>query len=71
MLLGFELTRYLTSIEDKKTSVINLTLIGGLAIGFGVLWGLSSSQLINRCGHLHTLSTRRVLLVYYWQHLFG
>jgi len=40
MLLGFELTRYLTSIEDKKSSVIKLTLIGGLAIGFGVLWGL-------------------------------
>tara|TARA_B110000467_G_C18298600_1_gene469748 strand:- start:113 stop:1189 length:1077 start_codon:yes stop_codon:yes gene_type:complete len=40
MLLGFELTRYLTSIEDKKISVIKLTLIGGLAIGFGVLWGL-------------------------------
>jgi len=40
MLLGFELTRYLTSIENKKTSVIKLTLIGGLAIGFGVLWGL-------------------------------
>lgn len=40
MLLGFELTRYLTSIEDKRTSVIKLTLIGGLAIGFGVLWGL-------------------------------
>ena len=40
MLLGFELTRYLTSISDKKSSVIKLTLIGGLAIGFGVLWGL-------------------------------
>jgi predicted acyltransferase len=40
MLLGFELTRYLTSIEDQKSSVIKLTLIGGLAIGFGVLWGL-------------------------------
>lgn len=40
MLLGFELTRYLTSISDKKNSVIKLTLIGGLAIGFGALWGL-------------------------------
>lgn len=40
MLLGFELTRYLTSIKDKKSSVIKLTLIGGLAIGFGVLWSL-------------------------------
>jgi predicted acyltransferase len=40
MLLGFELTRYLTSIKDKKSSVIKLTLIGGLAIGFGALWGL-------------------------------
>jgi predicted acyltransferase len=40
MLLGFELTRYLTSIEDKKSSVIKLTLIGGLAIGFGVLWNI-------------------------------
>ncbi|WP_019029518.1 acyltransferase family protein [Colwellia piezophila] len=40
MLLGFELTRYLTSITDKRTSVIKLTLIGGLAIGFGLLWGL-------------------------------
>jgi predicted acyltransferase len=40
MLLGFELTRYLTSIEDKKSSVIKLTLIGGLAVGFGALWGL-------------------------------
>ena len=40
MLLGFELTRYLTSIKDKKSSVIKLTLIGGLAVGFGALWGL-------------------------------
>ncbi|MBU2871449.1 heparan-alpha-glucosaminide N-acetyltransferase domain-containing protein [Colwellia sp. E2M01] len=40
MLLGFELTRYLTNIENKKNSVIKLTLIGGLAIGFGLLWGL-------------------------------
>lgn len=40
MLLGFELTRYLTSIEDKKSSVVKLILIGGLAIGFGALWGL-------------------------------
>lgn len=40
MLLGFELTRYLTSIKDKKSSVIKLTLIGGLAIGFGALWSL-------------------------------
>ena len=40
MLLGFELTRYLTSIEDKKSSVVKLTLIGGLAIGLGALWSL-------------------------------
>lgn len=40
MLLGFELTRYLTSIKDKKSSVIKLTLIGGLAIGLGSLWGI-------------------------------
>jgi predicted acyltransferase len=40
MLLGFELTRYLTSIKDKKSSVIKLTLIGGIAIGLGTLWGL-------------------------------
>jgi len=40
MLLGFELTRYLTSIKDKKSSVIQLILIGGVAIGFGVLWSL-------------------------------
>ncbi|KGJ89782.1 acyltransferase family protein [Colwellia psychrerythraea] len=40
MLLGFELTRYLTSIKDKKSSVIKLILIGGLAVGFGALWGL-------------------------------
>lgn len=40
MLLGFELTRYLTSLEDKKSSVIKLTLIGGLAVGFGALWSL-------------------------------
>lgn len=40
MLLGFELTRYLTSIKDKKTSVIKLIIIGGLAIGFGALWSL-------------------------------
>lgn len=40
MLLGFELTRYLTSIEDKKSSVVKLTFIGGLAIGFGALWGI-------------------------------
>jgi predicted acyltransferase len=40
MLLGFELTRYLISIKDKKSSVIKLTIIGGLAIGFGILWSL-------------------------------
>jgi predicted acyltransferase len=40
MLLGFELTRYLTSIKDKKSSVIKLALIGVVAIGFGALWGL-------------------------------
>ena len=40
MLLGFELTRYLTSIKDKESSVIKLTLIGSIAIGFGALWGL-------------------------------
>jgi predicted acyltransferase len=40
MLLGFELTRYLTGIENKKNSVIKLILIGGLAVGFGTLWGL-------------------------------
>jgi len=40
MLLGFELTRYLTSIEDKKSSVIKLTLIGGLAVGFAALWSI-------------------------------
>lgn len=40
MLLGFEVTRYLTSIKDKKESVIKLILIGGLAIGFALLWSL-------------------------------
>jgi len=40
MLLGFELTRYLTSIKDKNSSVIKLILIGGIAIGFGALWSL-------------------------------
>lgn len=40
MLLGFELTRYLTSIKDKSSSVIKLIIIGGLAIGFGALWSL-------------------------------
>ncbi|MDX2367301.1 MAG: heparan-alpha-glucosaminide N-acetyltransferase domain-containing protein [Colwellia sp.] len=40
MLLGFELTRYLTSIKDKKSSVVKLIIIGGLAIGFGALWSL-------------------------------
>jgi predicted acyltransferase len=39
MLLGFELTRYLTSIKDKKNSVIKLILIATLAIGLGALWG--------------------------------
>lgn len=38
MLLGFELTRYLTSIKDKQSSVIKLILIGGLTIGLGILW---------------------------------
>ncbi|RHW74822.1 acyltransferase family protein [Colwellia sp. RSH04] len=38
MLLGFEVTRYLTSIKDKKESVIKLTILGGLAIGLGSLW---------------------------------
>jgi predicted acyltransferase len=41
MLLGFELTRYLTSIKDKNSSVIKLTIIGGLAIGLGALWSLT------------------------------
>lgn len=40
MLLGFELTRYLTSIKDKESSVLKLAIIGGMAIGFGALWGL-------------------------------
>ncbi len=40
MLLGFELTRYLTSIKDKKSSVTKLIIIGGLAIGFGALWSV-------------------------------
>ena len=40
MLLGFELTRYLTSIEDKNSSIIKLIIIGGLAIGLGALWSL-------------------------------
>jgi len=40
MLLGFELTRYFTSIKDKKVSVIKLIIIGGLAIGLGALWSL-------------------------------
>lgn len=40
MLLGFELTRYLTSIKDKKSSVIKLIIIGGISLGFGALWGL-------------------------------
>ena len=38
MLLGFELTRYLTSIKDKNSSVLKLIIIGGLAIGFSILW---------------------------------
>jgi predicted acyltransferase len=40
MLLGFELTRYLTSIKDKKSSVIKLSILGGIAIGCGALWNL-------------------------------
>lgn len=40
MLLGFELTRFLTNIKDKNTSVIKLVIIGGLAIGVGALWSL-------------------------------
>ncbi len=40
MLLGFEVTRYLTSISNQKESVIKLTLLGGLAIGIGALWSL-------------------------------
>ncbi|MGL1957158.1 MAG: DUF5009 domain-containing protein [Colwellia sp.] len=41
VLLGFELTRYLTGIKDKSTSVIKLIIIGVLAIGFGGLWSLA------------------------------
>ncbi|MDO6487878.1 heparan-alpha-glucosaminide N-acetyltransferase domain-containing protein [Colwellia sp. 6_MG-2023] len=40
MWLGFELTRYLTSIKEKKSSVIKLIIIGSLAIGLGALWHL-------------------------------
>lgn len=40
MLLGFELTRYLTNIKDKNSSVIKLTLVGGIAIGLGALWSM-------------------------------
>lgn len=40
MLFGFELTRYLVSIKNKKMSVIKLVLIGGIAIGCSALWSL-------------------------------
>jgi len=40
MLLGFELTRYLTSIQDKKASVMKLMFIGVVAVGLGLLWGI-------------------------------
>ena len=40
MLLGFELTRYLTGIKDKSDSVIKLIIVGGLAIGFAALWSM-------------------------------
>jgi len=39
ILFGFELTRYLTSIKDKKSSVIKLLMIGGSTILLGVIWG--------------------------------
>ena len=41
VLLGFEATRYLTSIEDKKESVLRVLGLGAAAILVGVLWGLS------------------------------
>jgi predicted acyltransferase len=72
MLLGFELTRYLTSIKDKKSSVIKLTLIGGLAIGFGALWGLvfpinkslwTSSYVIYTTGFACLLLAAFILLI--------
>jgi predicted acyltransferase len=37
MLLGFEVTRHLTSVNDKKYSLIQLVLIGGVVIGLGAL----------------------------------
>ena len=40
VLLGFELTRYLTSIKDKKIGAFRLIIIGGATIGLGAIWGL-------------------------------
>jgi len=40
VLLGFELTRYLTSIKDKNSSALKLIFIAGIAICLGALWGL-------------------------------
>jgi predicted acyltransferase len=40
MLLGFEVTRYLTGIKHKNDSFLKLFLIGGFAIGVGALWSL-------------------------------
>jgi predicted acyltransferase len=40
MLLGFELTRYLTHIEEKNNSVIKLAFLGIVGISLGALWGL-------------------------------
>lgn len=40
ILFGFELTRYLTGIEDKNESVKKLIFIGCCAIGGGALWGM-------------------------------
>jgi predicted acyltransferase len=38
MLLGFELTRYLTTIKNKSSSVSKLGIIGCLGVGLAILW---------------------------------
>lgn len=40
MLIGFEVTRYLTSIEDKKESVNKLIIIGVIGLVIGYTWHL-------------------------------
>ncbi|MFT4929084.1 MAG: putative acyltransferase [Phenylobacterium sp.] len=46
LLCGFEVTRYLVSVEDKKDSAINIGVFGVVSVAIGLLW--SSQMPLNK-----------------------